>query len=187
MDKPFKRRRYFIDKGVQARFIGGFAAACMAGGIVAIICFRYMAERKIEQTLYSVRLPDVLMGYLLMEEMLFTTVFTAFFVLILFAYTGRKLFVRIEGPLTRMAGVIRVISAGDLQTRVRLREEDEFKGFAREVDQMVVSLNTTVKAIKNRAHEAAEASRQSDCSAEGQEKLLKRLAALGNEVRGVRI
>ncbi|MBU0910743.1 MAG: HAMP domain-containing protein [Proteobacteria bacterium] len=147
MTQSFKRRNYFIDKVVQGRFIVGFSAASLAGGVVAVFCFRYFAQKKLDATLYAMRLPDVPMRNLLMGEMVISTILTALFVVLLFVFTARKVFSRIEGPLKKMAGSLARIAAGDLRSEVKLRENDEFQEFAEEVNSMVQAMNSRLSAL----------------------------------------
>jgi methyl-accepting chemotaxis protein len=151
MAQQYKRRNYFIDRSVQGRFIAGFTAASLAGGIVAVFCFRYFAGQKLEATLYAMRLPDVPMAHLLLQEMLITTALTAIFVLLLFWITAGKVFARIDGPLRRMAGALRNITGGDLHSGVRLRENDEFQEFAADVESMVRQMNGRFAAVRLQA------------------------------------
>ncbi|MCB2183401.1 MAG: methyl-accepting chemotaxis protein [Desulfobulbaceae bacterium] len=152
----FKRRNYFIDKGAQGRFMAGFALASMAGGVVSVFCFRYLARKKLAATLYSMRLPDVPVGSLLREEMLITSLITAFLVILLFALTAKMIFARIDGPLKKMAGAIGNIGDGDLQSKVKLRENDEFQDFSNEVDAMVGSMRSRLQKL----HDSAEKMRE---------------------------
>ena len=101
MAKQFKRRNYFIDKGAQSRFIYGFVLASIAGVIAAVLVFRFYAHKKLEATLYSMRLPEVAMGHLLLNEMLIASGIAACFVILLFFFIARKVFNRINGPLKR--------------------------------------------------------------------------------------
>ena len=151
MTQRFTRKNYFIDRGAQGRFIAGFTAASLAGGIVAVFGFRYFAGRKLESTLYAMRLPDVPMTHLLLQEMLITTALTAVFVLLLFWLTSGKVFARIDGPLRRMAGALRTITGGDLHSEVRLRENDEFQEFAADVESMVRQMNGRLSAVRLQA------------------------------------
>jgi len=147
MAQSFKRRNYFIDKVVQGRFIAGFSAASLAGGVVAVFCFRYFAQKKLDATLYAMRLPDMPMGSLLMEEMFITTILTTVFVVLLFVFTARMVFTRIDGPLKKMAGFLVKIAAGDLRSEVKLRENDEFQEFAEETNSMVRAMNGSLSAL----------------------------------------
>ena len=147
----YKRRNYFIDKGAQSRFIIGFVLSSMLGGISGVICFVYFARQKIDSTLYSMRLPETAAGDLLMKEMLLTIGVTTILVFILFGITTRKVIKRIDGPLRKMAGILRRIGDGDLQGEVKLRENDEFKSLAEELDGMVGNMRSRFIAIRDQA------------------------------------
>lgn len=151
MTQKFKRRNYFIDKVVQGRFIAGFSAASLAGGVVAVSCFRYFARQKLDATLYAMRLPEIPMGNLLLEEMVITTLLTALFVVLLFGFTARRVFARVDGPLRKMAGCLGSIAAGDLRSEVKLRENDEFQEFAEEVNNMARAMNSRFSALEFQA------------------------------------
>lgn len=144
----YKRRNYFIDKGAQSRFIAGFVAASVAGGVVAVFCFRYLSQKKLDDTLYSMHFPEGPVSFLLMGEMLITSAVAALFVIVFFALTARKVMSRIDGPLRKMSSSVKKITAGDLRSEVKFKENDEFKQFAGEVNEMVKVMNSRLTQIK---------------------------------------
>lgn len=151
--KAYKRRNYFIDKGAQSRFIVGFAVSSMLGGIIGIVCFVYFARRKIDATLYSMRLPEVAAADLLMNEMLLALGITILVVTVMFVLTAGKVFKRINGPLRKMAGVVQSIGSGDLHNGVSLRDNDEFKMLAGELDGLVKKLRQGISVLRNHAEQ----------------------------------
>ena len=54
----------------------------------------------------------------------------------------------VHGPLKKMTSDIYKISAGDLSFKITLRERDEFKDFADQMNLMVDELDKRFKAIK---------------------------------------
>jgi methyl-accepting chemotaxis protein len=156
--ETYKRRNYFIDKGAQSRFIIGFVLSSLFGGIIGVSSFVYFARQKIDSTLYSMRLPELAAGDLLMPEMLLTIGITSIFVLVLFALAARKGIKRIDGPLSKMAGVIRQIGKGHLQEEIRLREKDEFKSLAEELDGMAGNMRSRFLTIRRSAGQIKELS-----------------------------
>lgn len=166
MAKQFKRRNYFIDKGAQGRFMAGFALASVLGGFVAVFYFRYLAHKKINDTIYSMRLPDVPLGSLLMNEMLTASLVTALLVVVLFAFTARKVFSRIDGPLKKMASSIQNIVNGDLRREVKLRENDDFQEFAAELNELVIGMNARLTKISLNAEKISQLCGQTSESGE---------------------
>ena len=180
--QTYKRRNYFIDKGAQSRFIIGFVLSSMLGGIIGVACFVYFARQKIDATLYSMRLPEVAVGELLIREMFVTLGVTSLIVLVLFFLTARKVFKRIDGPLKKMAGVIRRLGQGDLQDEVKLRENDEFQNLAQELDGMVKNMQSSFSSITNHAGLIKELSIRHDGPTDKNEQFRRHVTALKNEV-----
>ena len=185
--KTYKRRNYFIDKGAQARFIVGFVISSMLGGLTGVGCFVYFARQKIDSTLYSMRLPEVAIGDLLMKEMLLTMTITTALVLILFLITAAKVFRRIDGPLKKMAAVVRRIGNGDLQGTVKLRENDEFQDLAEELDAMVDNTRRRFSSIRKHATGAVKVSVKSSDMSEKRKQFEEHLDALKKEISAFRI
>ncbi len=188
MPKTFKRRNYFIDKVAQGRFIGAFALASVLGGAVAVFCFRYLAQKKIDATLYSMRLPDIPLVDLLMKEMVLTSLVTALFVILLFALAGGRLFKRIGGPLKKISGSLQNIINGDLCSEVKLREGDDFQDFAGEVNGVVLHMNSRLSKIRLQAEKIAELSRSAEQGQDLSVELIQApIAVIQEELRGFKL
>ncbi|MBI5559117.1 MAG: methyl-accepting chemotaxis protein [Deltaproteobacteria bacterium] len=187
MAQGFKRRNYFIDKGAQGRFIAWFSAGSLAGGVVAVFCFRYFAARKLDATLYAMRLPDMPMGNLLLEEMFVSSSVAAVFVVLLFVLTARKVFSRIEGPLQKMGASLRAIADGDLQSQVRLRENDDFHEFAREVDSLARSMNSRLSSLRFQAGKISRLCVEKDEEEDVAERLRHHISAMKKEMKAFQL
>lgn len=148
MTTQYKRRTYYIKNSAQSKFILRFVMLSLLGGAIALGAFNFLAYKKIDAVLYSMRLPSVSPGGLLWHEMLYTNLFVIVFVLIAFAITARGLFNKIHGPLKKMTYDITRISNGDLTTRVSLRQHDEFLDLASDLTQMTAGLNQRLTKIK---------------------------------------
>ncbi len=151
MTKKHMRRKYFISKRSQGKFILRFVIASITGGIVAVTIFNLLAHRKIEAVLYAMRLPRTSPGDILLAEMLYATAFAALFIIIAFIVSARGLLIKISGPLKKLANDLRRISRGDLSSPVRLRQKDEFKDFAGDLENMRAALNNRFTRIIDHA------------------------------------
>lgn len=147
MQKNYKRKTYYIKNSAQSKFISRFVIISLLGGIAAVSAFNFLSFRKIDSVLYSMRLPKISPGGLLWNEMLYTNIFVIVFILIVFAITARGLYVRIHGPLKKMTSDINKVGSGDLSLPIFLREKDEFKDFANELNHMVEELNNKFSRI----------------------------------------
>lgn len=122
-----KRRHYFIKKRYQAKFIACFLLVALLGALMAQYLFDYLAQHKIEQILYSMRLPSGHPGELLFKEMILATLLALGVVVagvMLVAYLQTQ---KARGPMDRIAQEAENMAKGDLATPVRLRHGDEFK------------------------------------------------------------
>jgi methyl-accepting chemotaxis protein len=144
----YKRRNYFIDKEAQSKFMAAFALASLFAAMAAVFIFVSLAQTKLEQTLYTMRLPETTLANLLFKEMALTTGIAVIVVTLLFSYTLKKVSSRIEGPLIKLRNVIRKIKGGNLRDDIALREKDEFQNFASTLDEMKTTLRTTIRTIQ---------------------------------------
>ena len=158
----------------------------MAGGIIAIACFVYLARQKIDSILYKMTLPDIAMGDLLMNEMLLTMGVAFVFVLILFIITAGRVFKRIDGPLIKMAGVMGRIGKGYLHEEVKLRENDEFQNLAKELDETVNNLRSKFSAIRTHAGRIEELG-GGDEDIKDSEQFLQHFGALKKEIDSFKV
>lgn len=144
----YKRRNYFIDKKAQAKFMAAFALASLLSAVAAVFIFVFLAQTKLEKILYTMRLPETTLASLLFKEMALTTGVAVIVVILLFSYTLKKIFSRIEEPLIKLKGAILKIKGGNLRDTVALREKEEFQAFANALDEMKTALKTKIQVIQ---------------------------------------
>jgi methyl-accepting chemotaxis protein len=149
MVNQHKRRTYFIRNSAQGKFISRFVIISLLGGTIALAAFNFLAYKKIDASLYSMRLPKISPGGLLWNEMLYTNLFVIAFILIAFAITARGLFNKIHGPLKKMTYDILRMTNGELNFDVVLRQNDEFADIAADLTTMESSLNQRLTAIRD--------------------------------------
>ncbi|MBU4153997.1 MAG: methyl-accepting chemotaxis protein [Proteobacteria bacterium] len=151
MQTQYKRRTYYIKNSAQSKFIFRFVMLSILGGTLALGAFNYLAFKKINSVLYSMRLPKISPGGLLWDEMIYTNAFVILFILIAFALTARGLFNKIHGPLKKLTSDILRITEGELQFPITLRQNDEFRDIADELSAMKTSLNQRMTKIQELA------------------------------------
>lgn len=181
MTTPYKRRTYYIKNSAQSKFIFRFVMLSLLGGVFAVGAFNFLAYKKIDASMYSMRLPSTSPGGMLWNEMLYTNVFVIVFILIAFAITARGLFNKINGPLKKMTFDITRITNGDLNTTVSLRQNDEFRDIASELTTMTAELNQRLNNIKKLADDiirTAEAAPKGDTDETSRAYLAQKIADL---------
>jgi len=181
MGTPYKRRTYYIKNSAQTKFISRFVIISLLGGTIALAVFNFIAYKKIDAVLYSMRLPKASGGGLLWSEMLYTNIFVIVFILIAFAITARGLFNKIHGPLKKMTHDINRMTNGELNFTVSLRQKDEFADIAGELNLMVATLQQRLLAMRELTEGViakAEASQQSSEDQSSRPALEKSIADL---------
>jgi methyl-accepting chemotaxis protein len=155
MGTLFRRRNYFTKKEFQARFALPFLLASFLANTITVSLFIFLARNKIDSLLYSMRLPRASAGALLAPSAFIAGVAAVVAVSLLFLWAARGMYHKIEGPLQQIRAQLHMISAGDLSARVTLRDLDEFKDFAGQVNALVGTLNTRFTVLKTQAETLA--------------------------------
>ncbi len=163
MEKKHQRKIYYIKNSAQSTFIFRFVISSFFGGLLALGTFNYLAYKKIDSVLYSMRMPKISPSGLLWNEMVYTNAFVIIFIMVVFFLTAKSLYNKLNGPLKKLANDIKRMESGDFTRDIALRQEDEFKEFADSLNRMSHELNTrfifldqTVEKIINTANKIPE-------------------------------
>jgi methyl-accepting chemotaxis protein len=159
MAATYRRRNYFTKKGFQTRFILHFLAASIVANILTVSLFIVLARHKIDSLLFSMRLPHTSAGALLSPAAFTASIASVVVVSLLFLWAARGMYRKIDAPLHRIRTDLHKVESGDLRAEVILRDEDEFKDFAGEVNAMVGELNRRFTGLKGRTDELAKAAK----------------------------
>lgn len=162
-----QRRKYFINRRAQGRFILQFVAASALGGGIAVIVFNYFAFKKLDSVLYGMRMPSASTGSLLMEELVISNIFVGLFILAVFAVTARSIFRRLSGPLEKLGQDIARIGQGDLNVTVHLRKNDDFQELATDLNGMVEMFRQRFGRCRETSQEIEKLLSQANLASEG--------------------
>lgn len=141
MAEKFRRKKYFIAKQSQSKFIIRFVVIAMAGSLISLGLFVFLAHRKIDETLYSMRLPNTGLGSLLLPEMITASLVIFCFIVVLFAVTSWRLLKKLNGPLHKISQEMQRAAAGNMPVVIILRKNDEFQDFAEELNSMLAIIH----------------------------------------------
>jgi methyl-accepting chemotaxis protein len=149
----YRRRVYLISRDFQSRFILRFVMTTTVWVVLSISLFTLIAQRKLEDVLYSPHINlrttvDVLMPSAVQAHVASLILFTAILVLAV-----RALWRRLSGPLYSLKKDIVRISGGDLVGGVVLREDEEFQDLAGMLDRMRTDLRRKFTSIRGRNDE----------------------------------
>jgi methyl-accepting chemotaxis protein len=153
----FRRRNYFTKKDFQTRFLLPFLFASSLANVLSVILFIVLARDKIDGLLYSMRMPSGNIGALLAPTAFLASIVAVIAVSLSFLWAAWRRYNIIAGPLQQIRADLHKIGAGDLSSRIILRERDEFKDFAEEVNAMAEALSHGLLVLKNQAEDLSKA------------------------------
>lgn len=147
------RKIYFVKKDFQSRFILRFVVTTTVWAAATVSLFTYMAERRLEEFLYSPHINVNTSAQLLMPSAIHAHIISLLFFTVLLAYAIRSLWKKLAGPLYSLKKDITRITAGDLVSGVALRGDEEFQDLAFDLDSMRSELREKFVRMKERAEE----------------------------------
>jgi methyl-accepting chemotaxis protein len=153
----FRRRNYFTKKDFQTRFILPFLLASSLANILSVTLFVVLARNKIDGLLYSMRMPSHNIGALLAPAALIASLVAVITVSLSFLWVAWRRYYIIAGPLQQIRADLHRIGAGDLSPRISLRERDEFRDFAEQINAMAGALSRGFLVLKNQTGDLSKA------------------------------
>lgn len=147
------RKIYFVKKDFQSRFILRFVVTTTVWAAATVSLFTYLAERRLEEFLYSPHINVNTSAQLLMPSAIHAHIISLFFFTALLAYAIRSLWKKLAGPLYSLKKDITRITAGDLVSGVALRGDEEFQDLAFDLDSMRSELREKFVRLKERTEE----------------------------------
>jgi len=173
MTRSYKRRKYFIKKGFQARFIARFVAVSFIGGILAVASFNFLAYKEIDALLFSMKIPAVNAWNILFREAVYANGLAFALIVFIYMLTAKGIHAKMARSLHRIRVDIHGLIRGDLGTRIHLREDEEFRDLADDLNLMAGELQRRFSDIKGHFERIDESVRELRGGPEGDEKILK--------------
>jgi len=132
-----RRKTIYIYKDFQKSFVFGFCLATFGAmvttSIILLMLFNWTSKNEIGHSLY------LLIG---INSLVLVVV------LLLTAIVALLASHKIAGPLFRVENALAAIGRGDLTERVKLREDDQLKQLAGQINQMTESLKARVEGLE---------------------------------------
>ena len=144
----FKRRQYINDASLQIRFTLFFVLAALIGNILAVAAFNNLAVRALDTLMWSTHISVASTDELIRPIFIYVNVINFVFVTALLVLTCYLMMKKTSGPLLRMSNDIKKVTGGDLTSRIVLRQKDEFKDVADELNSMTEELRKRFAGIK---------------------------------------
>ncbi len=147
--RPYKRRKVYIKKEFQSRFIARFCFLVLAGGTLSTGLILYFSKDTLTSLFQHSRLAITSTALSILPAVIYTNLITV--VLIALAIIIMTLFVshKIAGPLYHFEKEIKTISNGDLTIKIYLRNKDQLRALAESINNMTLNLNQKVRDIQS--------------------------------------
>lgn len=155
--QQYQRKNFYTHKEFQLKFITKFCLLLLTSVILSTALLFFFSQGSLTSTFQNSHLAIKQTSLAILPAIIYTNLITIG--LISIAAIVVTLFVshRIFGPLVRLENELRTIGAGDLTTTVSLREKDELKGIAENVNIMTAGLHARVSAIRTEVAELHQA------------------------------
>jgi methyl-accepting chemotaxis protein len=180
------RKRYFIRRDFQSRFILRFVTAATVWGVTTVLLFVYLAGKKLDDLRYSSHIDIQTTSELLLPITVGVHAVSLLLFAGILAYTVHSLWQRLLKPLSALKGSIATIADGDLTGKVILRKEDEFQYVAEDLDEMRRGLQEKFARLKERQQELSAKAREFSTSTLEREQSPAHAASLQSAVERMR-
>jgi len=137
----FQRRQYIIDSVFQWKYAARFVSVALIGSIAAAFVFKFFAEKRLQELEWRVQVSSKIITEALTPLFVYVNFLNFIFVAALLIITGLFMMRRITGPVYRIVRGLEVIRKGDMSHKIILREKDEFRDVAGELNRMVEKVN----------------------------------------------
>lgn len=141
------RKRYFIKKRFQAKFIIGFVALLVAQVILIAGLFTYISKSTLTTGYSGTKLVIEKTSNFFFTGLAGIAILSIFIItlagIIIFIYLTH----RIAGPLWRFEKTLKDIAEGTLPPQIRLRKTDQLQGLQQAMNTALEKLYVTIKEI----------------------------------------
>ncbi len=149
MSEHAKRRNYFIDRDFQGKFILKFCLIVIFGGILTAGLLYFLSRKSTTVSIVDSRVVVRTTADFLLPLLLQTVIVVAVMVGIAVAILSMLFSHKIAGPLYRFRKVMEKLEQGDFSSNFHIRNYDQFKDLADQLNAMIVSVRTRVNAAKD--------------------------------------
>lgn len=144
-----RRRNYFIDKKFQGEFITKFCSLVVIGSFLSGIIIYWVCGKSFTTAFVNSRLVIKSTADFIIPAVLLSSVVVIISVGIATIIITLLTSHRIAGPLYRIQKDIEELSSGNLRIKFNLRQRDELKALAGNLEIMTRNLQAKIAGLKN--------------------------------------
>lgn len=152
-----RRRRYFINKDYQTRFIVRFAVITTAWSLAAASLFAFVVGKRLEAAMYTSHLRITSASEIILPAALYAEGIALVFYCLLLGYAILDLYKKTATPLYMLKKDILRFGNGDLMSPIQLRPQDAFQDLSSALDDMRKNVGLRFSGVKASQDALAEA------------------------------
>jgi len=145
--KSYKRRKKFIKKDYQLKFILKFCLILLAGALLSTGLLFLLSHGTLTSTFRHSRLVVENTAFAILPAVLWTNVITLVLITLAAVIIILLISHKIAGPMFRFEKDLLEIGEGNLVKRISLRKKDQFTDLSESLNRMTESLHRKVAAI----------------------------------------
>jgi methyl-accepting chemotaxis protein len=143
-----RRRRYYIDKEFQKKFIIKFCLLVMLGAVISGVLIYLMSQGTVTTVFENSRLKIKTTADFILPSVLWSSLIVVILVglgaIFVTLYTSHK----ISGPLYRIAKDLEKVISGDFNVKFNLRRHDQLQALAENIDKTVCMMREDIDGLK---------------------------------------
>jgi methyl-accepting chemotaxis protein len=151
--KTHLRRKYFINRKFQTEFSLRFVLIIAAASISLLFFFLYNSRGTMTAGYNGSEVQLLQTGSYFLPSLIVSTIVIVLFSSLTGVFAMVFLSHRIVGPLFRFQASLRELHSGDLTRRFNLRDRDQFKDLADQINTLSNVMDEKIGEIKKRAAE----------------------------------
>ena len=174
-----KRRKYFIKKDYQVKFILKFCIIVLVGSIISTGLLFLFSQGTLTSSFDNSRLVIRNTSFAILPAVILTNIITL--VLITLSSIVVIIFIshKIAGPMFRFEKDLTDIGKGNLVKKIALRKKDQFTDIATSMNNMTMELHNKVFSIETELERLLESAKKQNAP----DTLIKELNHLHNSIR----
>ena len=162
----FKRRKFFINRSFQTRFIVKFLLILLLAGVVSIVLTLLTTKGTLTSSFVDSKLVIQKTSLAIMPSVIYTNIITTAVVGLVAIVVVLLVSHKIAGPMFRFDKDIVRVSKGDLKSKIHIRNGDQFEEIASSLNVMISSLNAKISSIRKTVDDLADAAEKQDAAKE---------------------
>lgn len=183
MKREYKRKKYFIDKPFQTKFIFKFCiivivSSLMIGGLIL-----FLSQRSTTVAIENTKVVVKNTADFILPVVLVTIVVVSFFSSLVVLVVALLISHKISGPLFRIKREIGHVEDGDLTPDFQIRAKDQLKEIAKSLGDMCSALRQKHTGLKEKISELKDYIKEKGFSASQDEKA--RLTEMAVEIENI--